>query len=982
MAINVTINEGDGEAVSVDVATGFVAHTHTYSDLVGLGEDIQDVIGIMISDNTENGIAITYDDATGKLNFDVNDPLITFTGDVTGSGTITNLGNTSFEMTVTDNSHNHLASNVTDFTEATQDVVGGMVTENTENGISVTYDDETGKLNFDVADPTISISGDATGSAVMTDLGNVDVEIDLSNTGVIADTYGSASVVSQFTVDEDGRITSAEDVTIDIPSTQVNDFTEAAQDSAASLIDHSDHTNITVSYDDENNKITFVAAGNVLSVNTFTGEVVLDTDDIDEGTTNLYFTDDRAKDSAGDLIANSTKTGLSATYSSSTNSLTLSNDGVLDITAGPTVLNVIDSGLGNFELEFPDEVVIPNNLTVSGNFTVLGGTTSIETTVLNVEDNNITLNSNLSIIDAPVTEPSGIYVNRGQENQVALLWNENNLNWETVETDGTTRILGAVQSVNGFTGDITLSTLEISENQQLYFTSERAIDSAIGYLSSNNTDPNITLLYSPTTPGPQSLDLSINSAPKVVINGRNNTGVEIGGGTVVFIFQHSLGQNVSDISVASYDNISSMPAIGITESSILNGEIGRVVVFGEASISTRVFNEVSQQYEQIYNVGEYLYVGFNGELVAIENLPTAAVQQRLGIISKLEDDNELGSIFISGSGNYFEYPVLESNKFLLGAGDNTQAIPTLFSLENLTVEGVLSLPAPATVQPGQIHFNLTDGKYYYSNGGAWYEFSVDGHSHIPSDIIGLGDTVFDYVDDFIGLQLNLSGLTYDYDPVLRVGNLSVQDPTITLSVSGDLTGTASGQLNDLSNFSIDIPVTYDRDLFGQYVYDSMAHTRHSNITVDFDLDPEGSLYPQIIINAPDPYTQEEIQDFVSPLFIHSNHTNLTATYDDNANQILFAVPDSVDLIQFGTRPAVNGNVTVGLVDITSALGYTPISNTDAETVTDLLAPAIVHDNNVNIIATYDDDNDRIVLEAQNAGAASVGSLTNSWWLGA
>jgi len=64
--------------------------------------------------------------------------------------------------------------------EEVEDYVGAMVSGNTENGISVTYDDTNGKLNFDVNDPTISITGDATGSAQMVDLGNVDIDITLS----------------------------------------------------------------------------------------------------------------------------------------------------------------------------------------------------------------------------------------------------------------------------------------------------------------------------------------------------------------------------------------------------------------------------------------------------------------------------------------------------------------------------------------------------------------------------------------------------------------------------------------------------------------------------------------------------------------------------------------------------------------------------------------------------------------------------------
>lgn len=46
-------------------------------------------------------------------------------------------------------------------------------------------------------------------------------------------------------------------------------------------------------------------ADQVVSVNSYTGVVVLDTDDINEGASNLYFTNARAEDAAGNLVANS-----------------------------------------------------------------------------------------------------------------------------------------------------------------------------------------------------------------------------------------------------------------------------------------------------------------------------------------------------------------------------------------------------------------------------------------------------------------------------------------------------------------------------------------------------------------------------------------------------------------------------------------------------------------------------------------------------
>lgn len=54
----------------------------------------------MVSSNTESGLSVTYDDSDNTLDFDVNDPTITLTGDVTGSGTMTNLGSVTITTAV------------------------------------------------------------------------------------------------------------------------------------------------------------------------------------------------------------------------------------------------------------------------------------------------------------------------------------------------------------------------------------------------------------------------------------------------------------------------------------------------------------------------------------------------------------------------------------------------------------------------------------------------------------------------------------------------------------------------------------------------------------------------------------------------------------------------------------------------------------------------------------------------------------------
>ena len=84
---NWTVKKLDDDGTSV--ITPFLIDSHNLKNL--------------IVNNTENGIAVTYDGNANKFNFDVNDFTITLTGDVTGSGTVTNLGNVSIEATIPNN---------------------------------------------------------------------------------------------------------------------------------------------------------------------------------------------------------------------------------------------------------------------------------------------------------------------------------------------------------------------------------------------------------------------------------------------------------------------------------------------------------------------------------------------------------------------------------------------------------------------------------------------------------------------------------------------------------------------------------------------------------------------------------------------------------------------------------------------------------------------------------------------------------------
>lgn len=74
-------------------------------------------------------------------------------------------------------------------------------------------------------------------------------------------------------------------------------------------------SNVSFTYNDANQTITIAASGNVLSVNGQTGAVVLDTDDVNEGMSNLYFTATRVRDAVLTGLSTATYAIISATDS-------------------------------------------------------------------------------------------------------------------------------------------------------------------------------------------------------------------------------------------------------------------------------------------------------------------------------------------------------------------------------------------------------------------------------------------------------------------------------------------------------------------------------------------------------------------------------------------------------------------------------------------------------------------------------------------
>ena len=80
--------------------------------------------------------------------------------------------------------------------EYISDTVGAMVTSNSEAGISVDYQDSDNTLDFNVADPTLTFTGDVAGSGQIVNLGNVSIGLTIQPDSVALGTDTTGNYVA------------------------------------------------------------------------------------------------------------------------------------------------------------------------------------------------------------------------------------------------------------------------------------------------------------------------------------------------------------------------------------------------------------------------------------------------------------------------------------------------------------------------------------------------------------------------------------------------------------------------------------------------------------------------------------------------------------------------------------------------------------------------------------------------------------------
>lgn len=169
-----------------------------------------------------------------------------------------------------------------------------------------------------------------------------------------------------------------------------------------------------------------------------------------------------------------------------------------------------------------------NSVTISGNLVVSGTMTYVNTATLNVADNIVTLNADLTGATAP-TESAGIEINRGSSANVTMRWNESSDIWDLTE-DGTNfyQVVNRNQSANATYAGI-LTVLDSVTNTSILIAASANSVKTVYDSAANATNISSGTLATARLPATANISTQINVGANVNLT---TSSIKVGNSTV------------------------------------------------------------------------------------------------------------------------------------------------------------------------------------------------------------------------------------------------------------------------------------------------------------------------------------------------------------------------------------------------------------------------------------------------------------------
>jgi hypothetical protein len=490
-AISVSDLGGDG-SLSYDSATGVISYT---------GPDASET-RVHISADTATGAQ--YDNSTGVISLSGIPNSSLTNSSVTVNGSSVSLGGSVSFGTDSVSEETNLY-----FTDARARAAVSLTSDNTS---VLDYNSTTGEFTFSLSSQTTDDVSEGATNLYFTQTRARDSvsAVDAGGDGSFA--YDSATGAFTYTGP------SASEVRAHLSATSATGVT---YDSATGVIALASIPNSSLT----NSNVTFNGVAVSLG-----GSGTLDTDDIGEGTTNLYYTQARFDTAFSNKSTTNLTEGTNLYYTQArfddafaakdTDGLVEGSNNLYyttartraDVSAGTGVTYTQATGV--FEIGQPvgttDNVTF-NDVTVDGNLTVNGTLTTVNSTDLAVTDKNITIADGAT--DAAAANGAGITVD-GANATITYVnatdsWDFN----KDVKVNGdlsTTGSLTAVSFTGDLTGDVTGTVSDISNHTtdalaegttNLYFTDARARNaiSTDGWQISYNSATGVISMATPDT---------------------------------------------------------------------------------------------------------------------------------------------------------------------------------------------------------------------------------------------------------------------------------------------------------------------------------------------------------------------------------------------------------------------------------------------------------------------------------------------------